>query len=177
MLKEVQWHEAVTTASPYPYVLVTSIDKDGRPNAMGVAWWSFTSLAPPLIMVSIGKERYTLDCIRNTGDFTVSFPSEEIAGGAWMCGKKSGRGIDKLKEAKLSTVASGKVTSPIIEGSTVAFECKVISEVESGDHIVFFAEIVGTWEDVEKPMHLYSVFYTKLLSMDTKGNINFTLKG
>ena len=38
MLKEMNWKDAVTIASPYPYLLVTGMDRDGKPNAMGVGW-------------------------------------------------------------------------------------------------------------------------------------------
>ena len=34
MLKEMNWNKAVTIASPYPYLLVASTDKNGKPNAM-----------------------------------------------------------------------------------------------------------------------------------------------
>jgi len=175
MLQEMNWGEAVTIASPYPYLLVTSTDKSGKPNAMGVGWWCFTSVSPPLLVVSIGKSRYTLECIRDSKEFVVCFPGEGIAKGAWQCGKKSGRGIDKLSDAGLKTRPGSKVKAPIIEGSTAAFECKVTDEMETGDHIVFVGEIVAMWGDKSIPMHLYSIFYNKLVSMDTEGNRNFAL--
>ncbi len=171
MLKDMNWNDAVTAASPYPYVLVTGMDKDGKPNAMGLGWWSFTSMKPPLMLVSIGKTRYTLECIRHTKDFVACFPSVEQAAGAWMCGVKTGKGRDKLKEAGLSTIPGKAVKAPIIEGSTAAFECKVINEVETGDHIVLIGEIVAMHGDPDKAMHLYSVFYDRLIGIDTEGEV------
>jgi flavin reductase (DIM6/NTAB) family NADH-FMN oxidoreductase RutF len=172
MLKEMNWKDAVTVASPYPYLLVTGTDKDGKPNAMGIGWWSFTSMNPPLMLVSIGKTRYTLECIRHTADFVACFPSQEQAAGAWLCGGRSGRGRDKLKEAGLKAVPAKAVKAPIIEGSTAAFECRVVNEVETGDHIVIIGEIVATHGDADRRMHLYSVFYSKLIAMDTEGTVN-----
>ncbi len=172
MLKEMNWKDAVTIASPYPYLLVISIDKEGKPNAMGVGWWSFTSMKPPLMLVSIGKPRYTLECIRHTKDFVACFPSLEQARGAWMCGGKTGRGRDKLKEAGLSTTPAKSVTSPIIAGCTAAFECSVVHEIETGDHIVVVGKIVASHGDPDRPMHLYSVFYERLMGLDTQGNVD-----
>ena len=174
-MKEMDWKEAVTHASPYPYVLLTSIDKDGKPNAMGIAWWSFTSVDPPLILVSVGKGRYTLGNIRSTKEFVVCFPSETIAKGAWHCGIKSGKDTDKLKDAGLKTISAKRVKAPIIEGSSTAIECKVVDEYETGDHIVFVGEMLAYHGDPEKAMHIYSVFYSTLVSMDTEGNRNFAL--
>jgi flavin reductase (DIM6/NTAB) family NADH-FMN oxidoreductase RutF len=172
MLKEMNWKDAVTIGSPYPYLLVTGMDKDGKPNAMGVGWWSFTSMNPPLMLVSIGKTRYTLECIRHTKDFVACFPSDEQAAGAWMCGGKTGRGRDKLKEAGLSTIPAKSVKSPIIAGSTAAFECSVVNEIETGDHIVVVGRIVAMHGDTDRPMHLYSVFYERLIGLDTAGTFN-----
>jgi flavin reductase (DIM6/NTAB) family NADH-FMN oxidoreductase RutF len=172
MLKEMNWKDAVTIASPYPYLLVTGMDKDGKANAMGVGWWSFTSMNPPLMLVSIGKPRYTLECIRHTKDFVACFPSEEQAAGAWLCGGKTGRGRDKLTEAGLSTIPAKLVRAPIIAGCTAAFECRAANEVETGDHIVIVGEIVACHGDTEKSMHLYSVFYSQLIAMNTAGTVN-----
>jgi flavin reductase (DIM6/NTAB) family NADH-FMN oxidoreductase RutF len=175
MLKEMNWKDAVTIASPYPYILIAGRDKQGKPNAMGAGWWSFTSAKPPLMLVSIGKTRYTLECIRHTKDFVVCFPSEEQAKGAWMCGLKSGRALDKLAEAGLKAGPARQVKAPIIEGCTAAFECKVVNEVETGDHIVVVGEIVAMHGDPSKPMHLYSVHYERLISLDTSGKVNTAL--
>jgi flavin reductase (DIM6/NTAB) family NADH-FMN oxidoreductase RutF len=175
MLKEMNWKDAVTIASPYPYILITGTDKDGKPNAMGAGWWSFTSMAPPLALVSIGKTRYTHECVKHTNDFVICFPSEEQAKGAWACGIKSGRGRDKLAEAGLKAIPAAKVKAPIIEGCTAAFECKVINEVETGDHVVFVGEIVAMHGDVEKKSHLYSIFYEKLIGIDIDGNMTKVL--
>jgi flavin reductase (DIM6/NTAB) family NADH-FMN oxidoreductase RutF len=171
MLKEMNWKDAVTIASPYPYVLVTGVGKDGKPNAMGLGWWSFTSMNPPLLLVSIGKSRYTLECIRHAKDFVACFPSADQAAGAWTCGTQTGRGRDKLKEAGLTAVPSNKVKSPTIEGCTAAFECVVVNEIETGDHIVVVGEIVASRGDPDRPMHLYSVFYDRLIGLDAGGNL------
>ncbi len=172
MLKEMSWADAVTIASPYPYLLVTGMDEDGKPNAMGVGWWSFTSVKPPLMLVSIGKTRYTLECIRHTKDFVACFPAQEQGAGAWMCGKKTGRGRDKLMEAGLSTIPAKMVKAPIIAGCTAAFECAVVNEIETGDHIVFVGRIVATHGDAERSMHLYTIFYERLIAMNTEGVVN-----
>ena len=34
MLREIQWGEAITLASPHPYVLALTLDKTGTPSAI-----------------------------------------------------------------------------------------------------------------------------------------------
>lgn len=44
---------------------------------------------------------------------------------------------------------------PTIDGVTVAFECKVVDNLETGDHTVFVGEVVGMSGNPTKPGHLY----------------------
>ena len=85
--------------------------------------------------------------------------------GAWLCGEKSGRDIDKFKETGFRTVSSKIVKPPIIEGSTVAYECKVVDKLETGDHTLYIGKIVAIHGTPEKPSHLYSIHYYRLIDL------------
>jgi len=147
--------EAIALSAPFPYALVTSLDKNGRPNAMGVAWATRTSFEPFLILISIDHRRYSHEGIQMHREFVINYPNEEQADAAWVCGTKSGRDGDKIKPAGLKLVDSKAVRVPTIDGVTVAFECKVVDEFETGDHTVFVGEVVGMTGNPTKPEHLY----------------------
>ena len=83
--------------------------------------------------------------------------------------------MDKFKETGFKPVASKVVSPPIIEGSTVAYECKVVNKVETGDHTLYIGEVVAIHGSPEKEKHLFSIHYRKLVSLDFKGNANFEL--
>lgn len=170
-LKEISWDEAVELGSPYPYVLAVTVDKNGKPNIIGLGWWTFVSWEPHMIAISIGKERYSHECIEYCKEFVLCFPSEEQKEGAWLCGKKSGRDTDKFKEAEFTPIPAKFVKPPIIKDSTVAYECKVVNKVETGDHTLYIGKIVAIHGTPEKASHLYSIHYKKLISIDFKGNI------
>ncbi len=72
--------------------------------------------------------------------------------------------------------SSSVVKPPIITGSTLAYECKVIKQLDTPDHVVFIGEIVKIHGDPELKKHLYSINYKKLVSIDMDGNSNFDLK-
>lgn len=175
-MKELDLNSAIELGSPYPYALVVTIDRTGKPNAMGLAWWTFTSLRPPMIAIAVGHTRYTHECLESCKEFVLCFPSEDQAKGAWLCGVKSGRDRDKLAEAGFTTIPSKVVRPPIIEGSSVAYECRIIGQMECSDHTLYNAEVVAVHGDPEKAKHLYSVHYRKLVSLDCKGNVNFDLE-
>jgi len=73
-------------------------------------------------------------------------------------------------------VHSKIVKPPIIEGSTVAYECKVIKHVETGDHTLFIGNVVAIHGDPTRLNHLYSIHYKKLISIGSDGNINLDLR-
>ena len=157
--------EAIALSAPLPYALVTSIDKNGRPNAMGISWVTRTSFNPLLILISIDHRRYSHEGIQLHKEFVLNYPSEEQAEAAWICGTKSGRDGDKIKLAGLKLVDSQVVKVPTIDGVTVAFECKVVDQFETGDHTVFVGEVVAISGDLDKPKHLYVSSKHKLFGM------------
>ncbi len=174
-MREFNWDQAITSCSPYPYTLAVSLDKSGKPNIIGIAWWSIVSWDPQMLMISVGHARYSYQCLKHLPQFTLNFPSEEMAKGAWLCGKVSGRETDKVKATGFALKDSEHVKPPILADSTVAFECDVVQQVETGDHTVFIANIKKIWGNPDKEMHLFTVHYKKMFSMDTKGNINLDL--
>jgi flavin reductase (DIM6/NTAB) family NADH-FMN oxidoreductase RutF len=172
---EIDLNKAIELGSPYPYALVVTLDKEQRPNVMGLSWWTFTSLQPPMIAISVGHPRYTHKCLESCREFVLCFPSEELAKGAWICGIRSGAKVNKLLEAKLETVPSKVVKPPIIERSTVAYECKVVAQMECGDHTLYNGEVVAVHGDPQRAKHLCSIHYRKLISLDYQGNINLDI--
>jgi flavin reductase (DIM6/NTAB) family NADH-FMN oxidoreductase RutF len=164
-IKEISWDEAITLGSPYNYTLAVTVDKKNKPNIIGLAWWTFVCWEPKMVVISIGKERYSHECIEHCKEFVLCFPSKEQKQGAWFCGEKSGRDVDKLKETGFKTVPSKIVKPPIIDGSTVAYECKVVDKLHAGDHTIYVANIVAIYGTPEKPSHLYSIHYEKLIDI------------
>jgi flavin reductase (DIM6/NTAB) family NADH-FMN oxidoreductase RutF len=175
-MKEIDKHEAFELSSPFPYTLAVTLDERERPNIIGLSWWMFTSWNPLMIAISVGQQRYSHECLNLHKEFVLCFPSEIHAKDAWLCGRKSGREIDKFQHTDFTPVPSKVVKPPMIEGSTTAYECGVVGQVETGDHTVFIAEVVALHGDPESAAHLYSIHYRKLVSIDCKGNVNFDLK-
>lgn len=174
-MEKIDGPTAFGLTSPLPYVLVTSLDKGGRPNAMAVGWVTRVSMSPYLIMVSIAPGRYSHEGIEFHKEFVVCYPSAGQEKGAMMCGTLSGREGDKLAKAGLAVVPSQKVKPPTIKDSTVAFECKVIDSHVAGDRTLFIGEVVATTGTAGKEKHLFmraSPF--KLFAMDGGGERNDT---
>jgi len=175
-MKELDRNEALELASPFPYVLAVTLDKRERPNIMGLSWWMFTSWDPLMIAISIGHEKYSHECLEHHKEFVLCFPSEGQEKDAWTCGTKSGRDMDKFQETEFRPVHSKCVKPPMIEGATVAYECKIVKHVDTGDHTMYIADVLATHGSPDRVNHLYSLHYTKLISLGSTGEINTDLK-
>ncbi len=126
---------------PNQIALATSIDKDGTPNIITLAWNMRTSDEPPMIAISVGKSRYSHKLISECGEFVLAFPGEEMQKAAIYCGTHSGRNVDKFKESGLKAEKAESVRPPLIAGCIANFECVVASSLDTGDHTIFVGEI------------------------------------
>lgn len=132
---------------PVPVVMISSQRKNEKPNIITVAWAGTICSDPVMVSVSIRKERYSHQIIKDTGEFVINLVSRELTYATDYCGVKSGRDIDKFKEMKLTAISSKEVTAPQIAESPVSLECKVKDIYELGSHDMFIAEVVNVSVD------------------------------
>ncbi|MBI5499255.1 MAG: flavin reductase family protein [Deltaproteobacteria bacterium] len=174
-LRTLTWDEAVTLTSPHPYVLASCADAAGRPNAIGLGWWTICSWEPPMVVISLGEPRYSRECIDAGQEFVLCFLGEEHAKGAWICGTKSGRKGDKLAGAGLTTIPSLKVKAPTVAQSVVALECAVRQRVPAGDHILYVGEVLSMRGIPGGAKTLFSLHYRKLIAIGPDGNASLSV--
>lgn len=175
-MKETEWTQSVLLGSPYSYVLAVSLDAKGVPNVMGVGWWCYLSAKPKLLGIAIAPARYSHECIEHSKEFTLNFPHKSIALEAWQCGKISGRDVQKIEKYSLKTMPAKFVKAPLLADSAAAFECMLHSKIHTGDHTFFVGEIVACYGDAEKKEHLYTQFFSKLVSASHDGKCDWNLE-
>jgi len=124
-------------------VLITCADESGKANIITVAWAGTVNSEPPMLSVSIRKERYSYGLIKQKGQFAVNLTTERMAFATDICGVKSGRDVDKFELAKLTPTKASVIDVPIIKESPVSLECVVKDTVDLGSHDMFIAEIVA----------------------------------
>ena len=73
--------------------------------------------------------------------------TKELAYATDYCGVKSGKEVDKFKEAKLTPQKSNVITAPGIAECPVNIECKVTEVKELGSHAMFLAKVVSVQVD------------------------------
>ena len=128
---------------PLPAVLVSVKGNDNLINLFTVAWAGTVCTNPPMVSISVRKERFSYNIIKETREFVINLTTRELAFATDYCGVKSGRDTDKWKETGLTPIKSLKVNAPTISESPVAIECKVRQVLELGSHDMFIADVVS----------------------------------
>jgi len=133
---------AVERLFPMPCVLVVGGTME-EADTLAVAWINVVSSTPPTIAMGLRKSRRTLDLIHSTGGtFTVNVPDTKLAPQVDYCGIVSGNTADKFAATGLTLVPAALVGTPIIDECPYNIECRTTHEVEVGEYIVVFGEIV-----------------------------------
>ena len=136
-----------TMLSPVPAVMVSCGRPGERPNILTIAWTGIINSDPPMTYISVRKERYSYDIIKETGEFVINLTTEALAFAADWCGVKSGRDVDKFEAQKLTPASGNLVACPSIAESPINIECRVHDIIELGSHDMFVAEIVSVSAD------------------------------
>ena len=132
---------------PLPAVLVSCGDKEGNINLMTAAWTGTICSDPPMVYVSIRKERHSHHMIQETGEYVINLTTEKLAWATDFCGVRSGKDMDKFKEMKLTPVKGELEFAPMIAESPVSIECRGINVMELGSHDMFMAEVTAVYVD------------------------------
>ena len=132
---------------PVPAVMVSVATPGEKPNIITVAWAGTINSDPPMLSISVRKERYSHDIIEKTGEFVVNLVNEPLTRATDFCGVRSGRDVDKFAEMKLTPVAVEGVSVPAIAESPVNLACQVTQIIPLGSHDLFLAKIVSVTVD------------------------------
>lgn len=150
----------------YPEAVVVAIARNslGKYNPITLGWCMPTSHVPPMLAISVGLTRYSLDVIRYAREFVISFPSSRMVNEVVYYGTTSGREIDKLGQSPLLTQNASEIDCVIIADAVSNFECRLESEHPTGDHVIFVGRVVAshTNEDPEVE-RLYKLEKTVIL--------------
>lgn len=140
---------------PEPVCIIVVKDEGGKFNAMSAAWYTFTSIEPRMIAISIGFQRYTYELIQKQSEFVISFPSVKMSREVGLFGSESGRDMDKLKELGTPTQAAQKIDGLLLSDASINYECVLKDSLVTGDHVLYSAEIVASHIHVDRLPRLY----------------------
>jgi flavin reductase (DIM6/NTAB) family NADH-FMN oxidoreductase RutF len=152
------YDQAVKRKYPEQVAVAIAKDRRGKCNPITLGWTMITSHEPPMMAISIAHTRYSLEVVRQAGEFVIAFPSSAMAAEALLYGTKSGRDLDKLAAAGANIQPATKVDAILLADAVANFECRLVSELETGDHVIFVGEVVAAYMNEDPAVtRLYSL--------------------
>lgn len=137
---------------------------EGRVNTMTIGWGTMgIEWGRPMFVAYVRESRYTHEMLERSGEFTVNIPvgavDSKILG---VCGTKSGRDMDKIRELNLTLEEPMNISVPGIKELPLTLECKILYRMEqtldtipqdiiekyypNGDfHYAYYGQIVGAY--------------------------------
>ncbi|MBM4082181.1 MAG: flavin reductase family protein [Planctomycetes bacterium] len=129
---------------PTPAGLVTSVDKNGKPNIITLGEIFNLSIREPVwVGISIRPATYSHGLIKEQGEFVVNLPTAAMLPKVLGCGSVSGRdGVDKFQRFGLTPLPAKLVKPPLIAECPVNLECRVVGFHNVGDHDLFIGHVL-----------------------------------
>ena len=137
---------------------------EGQVNTMTIGWGTMgIEWGRPMFVAYVRESRYTHEMLERSGEFTVNIPvgavDSKILG---VCGTKSGRDMDKIRELNLTLEEPMNISVPGIKELPLTLECKILYRMEqtldtipqdiiekyypNGDfHYAYYGPIVGAY--------------------------------
>ena len=137
---------------------------EGQVNTMTIGWGTMgIEWGRPMFVAYVRESRYTHEMLERSGEFTVNIPvgavDSKILG---VCGTKSGRDMDKIRDLNLTLEDPMNISVPGIKELPLTLECKILYRMEqtldtipqdiiekyypNGDfHYAYYGQIVGAY--------------------------------
>ncbi len=139
---------------------------DGKVNTMVIGWGHVGIIwRRPFFLIYVRKSRFTSDLLAKNPEFTINVPINGFTKEAFtICGSKSGRDMDKITEAGLTTVDPEVISVPGIKEFPLTLECRVACKTDidssalpdairedfytsdTSEHIAYYGEILSAYQ-------------------------------
>ncbi len=139
---EVPGRKLVRLFPTFPVVIAVAGEGDAA-NPVTLAMVHVFSFEPPMVGIGINEGRHSHGLIRDLPEFVVALPRHTMAQETLEAGTLSGRDGWKWPKVGLTPIPSQVVRPPSVKECPVNLECKVVQELETGDHTWFVGEIVA----------------------------------
>lgn len=142
-----------------------TVKNGDKTNTMTIGWGSLSQYwGQEIFIIPVRHSRHTFTMLENTDELTVSVPAPAVLDGALkVCGSLSGRDGDKLEKAGITLKAAKEISTPVVDGCAVYYECKILSYIDldknaldeqtqakwyaNGDmHRLYFAKIITAYK-------------------------------
>lgn len=140
------------------WMLITAGNKDSY-NMM-TASWGFAGVmwGSPTAIAAVRPQRYTIEFMKAQEYFTLSFYGEDKKIHA-VCGKESGRDVNKTEKTGLNPLFDDKTQAPYFAEARLVLVCKKIYTQDLEKSSFLDTDIITKWYPNED---YHTMFYGKI---------------
>lgn len=143
--------KVVYITQPSPVVLVSTINKDKIENVAPFGMFMNCSTKPDnMIAIAISPKTDTYFNIKETKEFIVGIPQENMLDKLYKAGDKFDSNISEFKETGLTPYNSKKLKCKRIEECIVNIDCIFEKEIETGNHNIIVGKVIDCDIDEDK---------------------------
>lgn len=126
--------------------IVTACNDQGEPVGMTVSSFNSVSLAPSLVLWSIGNHTSLLPVFTACSHYAIHVLSHAQQALALQF---ASRGVDRFAGVQWQANAHGV---PVIAGALATFECAARSRYTEGDHVILIGEVLACHTQEGSPL-------------------------
>lgn len=116
--------------------VITTLDGDGRPAGVTSSSFNSVSLAPPMVLWSLGRASRSLAAFQASRRFAVHVLQ---AGQEALSAQFASKAEDKFAGLAWRLSEHG---TPDLGGCAARFECRTRAEHDGGDHVLILGEVL-----------------------------------
>ncbi len=134
-------------------------------DIMACEWTHHISYNPSLIAICVSPKHATHRNIHDRGEFGVNIASIDQSVMSSISGDVSGREVDKIKvleELGFKFYKAKKIDTLMVEDVAANIECKLIKDIDIGDHTMFIGEAIEVSVTNNKPLVYHDGKYGKV---------------
>jgi flavin reductase (DIM6/NTAB) family NADH-FMN oxidoreductase RutF len=126
-------------------VTVVTAQTPSGPVGFTASAFTSVSLAPPLVLVCVGKGRSAHDAVVGGEHFGVSVLAERQV---WIADRLGRSGVDRFRDVPLLSATC----VPLVDGALVQLECRRHATHDAGDHTILVGEVLDSSVGAGKPL-------------------------
>lgn len=124
---------------PRPIAFASTVDKDGNVNLSPFSYFNCFGANPPVLIFSPARRgrdnttKHTYENILEVPEVVIHIVNYAIVQQMSLASTEYPRGVNEFVKAGFTAIPSIKVKPPRVKESPVAFECKVIQVIPTGE--------------------------------------------
>ncbi|WZO97635.1 flavin reductase family protein [Isosphaeraceae bacterium EP7] len=120
---------------------IATVARGEQRAGMLASWVQQAGFEPPTLTVAVARQRFFADWVAEAGGFTLN----QVASGRKSLLKHFSRGFNPTDDAfeGLELIETPGAAGPVLADAMAYLDCRVTGSMDSGDHRVFLAELVG----------------------------------